>query len=320
MLGLEKTKVYDFLNSLISMGFEVIAPVKTKDGINFEIIKNGKEVEMNYINTVYSPKKFFIPDGEILFEYTLNGKPDIIEKVVKKRRVLFGIRPCDANGLLALDKVLEKDPYYSSRRKNTLIIAVNCSETGENCFCQSMGTDKLTGGFDLLLTDGGKTLVVDGYSERGKFMLKSFAETKVSKIKKMKNKRKFDSRDIEKRILKIFNHKRWSEIAEKCLSCGACTTACPTCYCFSVEDEPDFSKNGKRSRYWSFCMLMDFSRVAGDVVFRRSREDRCKQFVFHKLSYFKEEYGKHLCVGCGRCISICPTGIDFFKEVEEMMK
>ncbi len=319
MLAIKKREIPPFIDSLINKGFSVIAPVRTENGLNFQEVKNGSRAELDYVNTTYPPKNLFLPDGETLFTYDLKGRPKIKENIEKVNRVIFGIRPCDIHGLLALDLVFEKDPYYTVRRKGTLIIAVNCKEAGENCFCQSMETDKLTKGYDLLLSDCGDCLVVEGYNRKGRALINDlFREGDVEKIK-MTNRRKFDSRKIEKRILGVFNDKRWNEVSEKCLSCGACTVVCPTCYCFSVQDEPGYDRDGSRKRVWSFCMLKEFSRVAGDVVFRRDRSERCKQFVFHKLSYFMEEHGKQLCVGCGRCIDICPTGIDFFSEVEKML-
>ena len=322
MKGIEKAKIPQFINYLISEGFEVIAPVKTKDGINFETVKNGHEMTTEYINTVYSPKRFFFPDGKVLFKYDLNEEPKIIENKEKVKRIIFGIRPCDLHGLLILDKVLKKDPYYMQKRKNTILIAVNCSKSGENCFCEFMGTNKVEHGYDMLLSESDEFYIVNGCSLKGKRFLGFFKQiNKKIGQNKVSNTRKFDLKNVENNILKIFNHTRWKNIADRCLSCGACTVVCPTCYCFSINDEPDFDKKtGERKRFWSFCMLMEFSRVAGNVVFRRDRIDRCRQFVFHKLSYFKNEHGKHLCVGCGRCIEICPAKIDFFKEVEKMIK
>lgn len=320
MLTLNKRDVPDFIDSLIGKGFSVIAPVNTEKGPNFLEVKRGRNVATDYINTVYPPKRFFLPDGETLFSYDLKGNPKIREDVEKVDRVIFGIRPCDVHGLLDLDLVLGKDPYYMRRRKGTLLIAVNCALAGENCFCQSMGTDKLKEGYDLLLSDCGDRLAVEGCSKRGKTLVNEFFKESAVEKKKMANKRKFGSRKIEKRILKVFDDKAWEDLAEKCLSCGACTVVCPTCYCFGIRDEPGYDRSGERKRVWSFCMLREFSRVAGDVVFRRDRTERCKQFVFHKLSYFMEEHGKQLCVGCGRCVDVCPTGIDFFRETEGMIR
>jgi ferredoxin len=107
--------------------------------------------------------------------------------------------------------------------------------------------------------------------------------------------------------------------AKRCISCAACTIVCPTCYCYDIEDLPDFSSNsGERIRKWNFCMLKNFTRVAGDFVFRPDRVERLKQFVCHKLSYFKEKYGIFLCVGCGRCIERCIVDIDLTKIADEL--
>ena len=318
--AIPKKEVPQFLDSLIEMGFEVIAPVKTEQGTNFSVLEKGSEVELEG-RTKYPPKKFFMPDGETIFRYDLEKEKVKTENKVGKR-ILFGVRPCDVQGLMALDKVfLEKDPYYRKKRENTIIMALNCSESGENCFCQSMGTDRLQEGYDLLMSETKNNLVLEDSGERGKKFAKKFTKSNKEKIPKLKNKKKFDSKNIETRILKIFDSKKWEEVSKKCLSCGACNISCPTCYCFAIRDVPGYDGNaGERKRDWSFCMLKNFSRVAGDMFFRRDRTERCKQFVFHKLSYFKEREGVQLCVGCGRCVDVCPTNIDFFKETEKILE
>ncbi len=324
VLTISKKHVPDFLDSLIEKNFSVIAPVKTENGVNFQRISGGEEAILDYTNTAYPPKNFFIPNGEILFRYD-SKRGGVEDTVSRERRVIFGIRPCDVHGLARLDKVFMneyEDPYYSQKRKDTIVIAVNCAKSGDNCFCQSMGTDRLEDGFDILLSETEEGYLVEDSTDRGRKIMKGFRRvSRAPRTKKMKNTRIFDSKNIEKRLLPVFGSPGWNKIAGKCLSCGACTAVCPTCYCFNVRDENEFGESrGVRKRIWDFCMLLDFSRVAGDVVFRRERPERCKQFVFHKLSYFKKEHGKQLCTGCGRCVDVCPTGIDFFAEAEKLLE
>lgn len=325
MVELPKEKLPTFLN-FIAKKFELIAPIEKNGLIIFDKVEEIDKIKLDYVNTNYPPKDLFLPDEETLFEFRKKGKEFEFKTPIERiRRVLFGIRPCDLHALFVLDKIFIeelKDPFYLERRKNTTLIVLNCKEAGENCFCESLGTNKVTEGFDLSFTEmDGKYLVEVG-SEMGKKLINKLFKPvrKKHKIPSVSCKRKIDIKKIEKEMLKIFWHDRWEDVAERCLSCGACTVVCPTCYCFGVFDEVEFGgKEGKRKRRWSSCMLLEFSRIAGNFVFRKERKERCKQFIFHKLNYFKQKYGKQLCVGCGRCVEICPTNIDFFKEVEGML-
>lgn len=324
---IEKTDIPEFIDSLRKSRLEVIAPVKDDVGVIFRKIEKGSEMTQNYINATYSPKEFFLPYDETLFEYRKRGRCFLLDDKIKvKRRVIIGIRPCDVHALLVLDKLFIDDlgdPYYIEKRKKSTIIAINCNETGENCFCGSMGTDTLESGFDILLTDLGDRYYAESGSDIGKGLMKSnlFRPTRLRpKRKKLIYKKKIDVKDIEKRLLGKFDDKQWEKVGRKCLSCGACTLVCPTCYCFNVNDLPDYQGGGKRKRVSSYCMLLEFSKVAGGGVFRKDRTERCKQFVYHKLSYFKEKFGEQLCVGCGRCVDICPVDIDFFETAQKILR
>ncbi|MHA1743362.1 MAG: 4Fe-4S dicluster domain-containing protein [Candidatus Heimdallarchaeota archaeon] len=323
---LPSENLQDFIEFLLQKKYKVIAPVRDENGVNFEIIGSSSEITLDYINTKYSPKKFFLPDDEILFRFEKRGKKiKLIESFEKEKRVIFGIRPCDVNALLVLDKLLidkTRDAYYIAKRKNTLLFAVDCIEAGKNCFCYVFGMDKLTSGYDLLFTPVKSGFFVRAGSREGEKMMKESKHFKAAgkppKIN-LKFKKKFRLKDVESKLEKFYDDERWKDVARNCISCAACTEVCPTCYCFEVKDYVDFDGSGERVRHRSSCLLKSFSRVAGDFVFRKSRVDRIKQFVYHKLLYFKEKHGVQLCVGCGRCIDVCPTGIDFFKESERIV-
>jgi len=304
----------------LSKDYEVIVPVKKGEDYNFQKIESGKEINLKgYQNTRFSPKKFFLPKSETLFTFKKNRKVKIFPNIPEEKRVIFGIRPCDVNGLLVLDKIFTtsyEDTIYTERRNNTILIALNCNEAGEYCFCGSLGTDSLREGFDFLLTDIGKQFFVEVGSENGEeiveknYDLFKWTKKKVDKPK-LKFKRKVDAKNLVEVLNKNYNHKIWEKEAKRCISCAACTMVCPTCYCYDVQDNTDITgKNGKIERNWNFCMLSNFTRVAGNTIFRESRTERLKQFVYHKLCYLKETSGVFLCVGCGRCIQSCIVDID----------
>ncbi len=312
----------DFLKLLdrLSKKYEIIAPVKVGEDFNFQKIDSSDEINLGgYINTRFSPKDFFLPKSDTLFTFEKNRKVKISEDLPEEKRIIFGIRPCDVNGLLVLDKIFTtnyEDPIYMERRKNTILIALNCNKAGEYCFCGSLGTDTLREGFDLLLTDMGKKFFIKVGSKNGEQIVEKnhdlFKPTKkkIDKLK-LKFKRKVDAKNLVEVFNKGYNHKVWKKEAKRCISCAACTIVCPTCYCYDVQDITDITgKIGKRIRNWNFCMLLNFTGVAGNTIFRESRTERLKQFVYHKLCYLKETNGVFLCVGCGRCIQSCIVDID----------
>jgi sulfhydrogenase subunit beta (sulfur reductase) len=322
---IKKSDFPNFIDSLLRNS-KVIFPVRGEKGFNFGEIKSGKDIDLEgYVNTEFPPKKFFIPDGEVLMEYEKGGK--VRRKPAKGKAIIFGVRPCDVHGLVVLDKVMLSEPvdiFYKNRRDSILVFALNCNEAGENCFCESMGTDKAEG-FDLLFTDQGSEYHVEVGSGRGREMIerfRMFKETaKEAGKANLKFRKKMNTENLPGIMKASFESKVWEETADKrCLSCASCTSVCPTCYCFDVFHVNSIEKpgSGKIVREWNYCMLKPFTRVAGEVIFREPRAERVKQFFYHKLVYGKENQGKFHCVGCGRCITECMTSIDITEEVEKI--
>lgn len=325
--AINKEQVGDFIRDLIP-DYEVVAPVK-RDGIHrFEKIENSKEMNLNFINTIFPLKKYFLPHLENIFDYEGEKAKISFEKT---KRAMFGIRPCDVNSLLRYDEVFLNrefyDAYYAKRRKNTLILALNCSEAGENCFCTSLGTDKLPEGeFDLLFTEEKKKgdYLVEVGSKKGKELVNKnkelFQKTKEKPTIKLNCKKKLTEKELEKLTCpKNFHSHVWEKYAEKCLSCCSCTITCPTCTCFGLRDVINLDlESGSRVREWQSCQLKVFTKVAGEFVFREERDKRLKHRIYHQLNYFKERHGKQLCVGCGRCIENCPTKIDMTEILKEL--
>lgn len=314
--AIKKENLPEFLESL-KKNFEVIVPAKNPSGASSFQTYEGQGLFLG-TRTDFSPKKFFRPPIEKIFSFKKeSGSYAIAGEIDKAKRVIFGVRPCDTHALDVLDGLFIKfsgeDGFYSERRKNTIIIALQCAEACENGFCTSLGTSKPTG-HDLLFIERGQDFFVRAETAGGKALLdKKFfrAISDAEPSVKIKCGNSLETKNLPENLYKNFSHPAWAKEAERCLNCTSCTQVCPTCYCYTTCDDFEFGSNSEsaRSRLADSCQLKRFTQVAGGHVFRESRTARLRQFVLHKLSYYKKNHGKQLCVGCGRCISACPAKI-----------
>jgi sulfhydrogenase subunit beta (sulfur reductase) len=222
------------------------------------------------------------------------------------------------------------DPHYQARREGAFIVAVNCGQAGGTCFCSSMNTGpKSRDGFDLALTEllgESHEFLVEIGSERGAAMLATIAHRPAEArdttraAQEVANAeanmgRQMRADDVREVLLANLEHPRWDNVAERCLTCGNCTMVCPTCFCTSTWDENDLTGNvAERKRRWDSCFTMDFSYIHGGSV-RSSGRSRYRQWITHKLANWIDQFGTSGCVGCGRCITWCPVGIDITEEV-----
>ncbi len=250
-----------------------------------------------------------------------------------RKVALVGARSCDLHAIAVQDRVLREGPYadtdYAARRRGVFVIAVNCGVAGGNCFCVSMGTGpRATMGFDIALTEltlGAHRFVAEVGSEAGAAMLErvgfdpateadlSAADALVARTAESMGKH-LDTRGIRELLQRNPEHPRWDDVASRCLGCANCTMVCPTCFCTTVEDTSDLSGDeAERSRRWDSCFTLDFSYVHGGSV-RDTLKSRYRQWMTHKLSTWFDQFGTSGCVGCGRCITWCPVGIDITEE------
>jgi len=318
MRYIKKEVVDSFITGLLN-NYEVIAPVLNEIH-RFEIISSADEINLDFTNTLYPPKKFFLPNYETMFSYSKNKFNYILPD---KKKVLFGIRSCDVHGLLVLDRFFTDDvidPYYLNHRKNTIIIAIACTKGGEYCFCDSVGTDTVRYGYDLLFHQVKRGFLVEVGSKTGEALTKNkfFSETNQNP-----SENHVCTKTLDTSKLKLLKEKQsdttWEENTKLCLSCGACVMTCPTCSCFAVHDTPEFDLvSGTRKRNWSSCQQKDFTKVAGNFVFREKRALRFKHRIYHKFDYFKDIFQEFMCIGCGRCIRNCPPRIDMIKIINEL--
>lgn len=264
---------------------------------------------------------------------TEEGVPRIVaEPADLTRHALIGLRACDLAAIAVQDRVFldgpYRDPHYAARRAGLFIVAVNCTRAAATCFCTSMGTGpEARTGFDLALTEleAGGVFVVEAGSAAGAAMLERLptrastpgerAEAAAGRARAAEQiTRQLDTDGLPELLQANPEHPRWEEVANRCLSCGNCTMVCPTCFCTGVEEESALDgSSASRTARWASCFTMEFSEVHGGAV-RAGTRARYRQWMTHKLSTWHDQFGTSGCVGCGRCITWCPVGIDITEE------
>jgi formate hydrogenlyase subunit 6/NADH:ubiquinone oxidoreductase subunit I len=283
-------------------------------------------------------KRFLHPPREKLWSATRTADGfEVSEDDEQPPRYAFlGVRPCDLRAIEIQDRVLgQPGSRYADRRETAFVIAVNCTEPGETCFCASLGTGPGAGqdGFDLALTEtvgeGGRRFLVDVGSARGAAVIGQVpsreaaeghikgARTAVEAASDQMG-REMDTSGLRELMAGSHGAARWDDVAARCLTCGNCTLACPTCFCTSVEDSSDLTgEHAERWELWDSCFDLDFSYLHGGSV-RTSPKSRYRQWLTHKLGSWHDQFGSSGCVGCGRCIVWCPAGIDLTEEVKAL--
>jgi|Deesub1362A_J573_1020465.scaffolds.fasta_scaffold00172_40 ferredoxin len=319
----------DVAEKLLEKGYRVIAPIKSGNYFIFREIDNPERISLNFINTKKSAKEFLFPQNEGLIRYR-----EWIEEILldSKKRAIIGIRPCDAKAITLLDEVFLKgfkDPYYEARRKNTIIIGYACNETGDYCFCSSLGlSPHETEGMDILVTNLGDRNYLEVITDKGDEIIGLFDVKEVTD-EDGKRKHELERKAVESTTRKIvsdmkdvlvnnFNSDYWRKVAFNCIGCGTCTFLCPTCFCFDMLDEGE--KEGIRYRAWDSCQFPLYTLESSSHNPRREKWQRLRNRFYDKFLYTVESKGKVFCVGCGRCISDCPAGVDITEVMNGLLK
>ena len=258
------------------------------------------------------------------------------------RRALIGVRPCELAAIAVQDRVLadgpHPDPVYRANRDDLLLVAVDCGDPAATCFCPSLGTGPRAGpGHDLALTElpgrdpsgAGTRYVVRVGTERGRAALAPLPSSAARSPDLMAARsliagavramdRRLDTTNIRELIYDNLESAQWDDVAERCLACGNCTQVCPTCFCTDLQDVTDLAGDSStRWRVWDTCFSTEFSHLGPGPV-RASTAARYRQWFSHKLAGWIDQFGQSGCVGCGRCITWCPVGIDLTEELAVM--
>ena len=261
---IEKNKLENLLDYFLEK-FKVYGPIKSGADSTFDEIKSINDLHLDYSSTILPPKKFFHPSRQILFKFTIQKEKYLIQEDIENEKfILFGVHPCDVYAILKLDKFFSgefKDSFYRNRRKNSIIVALNCNHPGENSFCKSMNAGPfLKEGYDILLTDIDTKYLLEIGSNKGKKLIENLGlavatnrdiaeKEKKCKISDRKIRKILDPSWLPKLAEENLDHEIWVELGERggvadsfpCLSCGSCSLVCPTCYCYDIYDTLDLS-------------------------------------------------------------------------------
>ena len=308
-----------------------------QEGGAYRLVARDDQALFGYAVGQHSWKKFLFPPRTTLLEVKRDhGSLEFVQHEVPETRYAFlGVRACELAAIAIQDKVFlgsgEVDHTYQTARRDGFTVAINCMVAGGTCFCVSMGTGpRCTSGYDLVLTE-----VID--SDRHEFVFEAGTEAGQSVVQRLPGRvasdhdvvrvdrivettaasmgRSMDNTGVKELLLANLEHPRWDDVAERCLACTNCTLVCPTCFCSTIEDSVTLDGEvATRSRRWDSCFTFDFSNLHG-VPVRSTTKSRYRQWMTHKLATWYDQFGSSGCVGCGRCITWCPVGIDITAEV-----
>jgi ferredoxin len=325
--------VYDELDSASDLP---IGWTDAQEAGVYRLERRDDEARFGYAVGPHSWKQFLFPPRVRLWRgRRSNGGFEVEEELHDDPPLaLIGARSCELHAITIQDRVFLGGRYtdgdYAARRRDLFVVAVNCVEPGGTCFCVSMGTGpKAERGYDLALTeviDGGHRFLVEAGSERGAEILRELpqreptatdleaADRAVDDAAERMG-RSLDATDLRGLLASTLEHKRWDEVASRCLTCGNCTLVCPTCFCSTVSDVTDLTgERAERVRSWDSCFSVEHSYIHGGSI-RPSGRSRYRQWLTHKFGTWHDQFGSSGCVGCGRCITWCPAAIDVTEEL-----
>ena len=306
---------------------------------HYQVKKTKAKQAFAWSLPVQSVKPMLFEEKEALWQVKRDdkGKLQFKQCLNTQKYALLGVRPCDLRAIDIQDRVFVENTYqdvrYKARREQMFIIAANCTTCHSNCFCISLGDSPYADkGFDLAMTEIDQGFVVESGSDHGRALIQALqlnpatgaqthlAEVKVNSVYQKQHKTIPPLAQVEKALFANHDHPQWEEVAKRCLSCGSCTQACPTCFCHTEKEEP--SLDGEESthiREWDSCFGLDHSYTHGEL-YREKPKYRYRQWLTHKFSTWREQFRTKGCVGCGRCVTWCPVSIDVTEEINAIVK
>lgn len=309
-----------------------------QDGGSYRLEQRKDGAYFGYAVGPHSWKKYLHPARRKLWSARRSGNSFEVHKNTEppEKLAFIGVRACELKAMTIQDRVFLdgnfQDESYKGRRENSFVVALNCSKAGDTCFCVSMAAGPaVESGYDLAMTEileaGRHFFLLEAGSPVGTKILSGLdlpeaAAAEIAAGKKVVAAtaahmgRSMDTSGIKELFYQNYDHPRWEQVADRCLTCANCTMVCPTCFCTTVEDLTDLTgEHTERWQNWDSCFTMDFSFLNGAGSVRHSTKARYRQWLSHKLATWIDQFGSSGCVGCGRCITWCPVGIDLTEEV-----
>ena len=307
----------------------LIAPRDVDGVLLYHRVTKSDEIAWGATRPVMSAKEIFFPPSERLFTIQKTGQEiHLAEALPDEAQILFGVRPCDARGVKLLDALfldtLPADPYYARRRESTTLIGLACREMGPTCFCTSVGgAPDDARDVDVMVYEVEDGYILEAVTEKGCLLIPDEGWKKTNAEPPSID---YQSPIVNPEIIpwpEHFNDEYWQKMSERCLSCRACAYVCPTCRCFAVRDEKVKPGEFERIRCWDSCAGENYRRVAGGHRPRPEKGDRLRNRFFCKFYYYPEQSGlseASACTGCGRCIDVCPVGVDITEVLMDLEK
>jgi sulfhydrogenase subunit beta (sulfur reductase) len=346
-------------DALHAKGYRVVGPIVRDGAVVWETIRQVSDLPVGWrdhqepgryrleqtgsrqifgvVHGAQSLKPFAFAPREPLLQiertqggFTAHPKLPQAEKVA-----VIGARACDLAGLAIQDRIslsgTHQDTYYAARREGLFVIAVHCTRALPTCFCDSMDTGpRAKNGFDVALTECDDQLLVEAGSEAGSDLLSALSLSPASHVVigeavarvdacAQSQVRRLDQARLPQALYDAHEHPHWDDVAARCLACANCTMVCPTCFCHTVEVTPDLARQKvEHARLWDSCFTQEHGYIHGKNV-RSTIKDRYRMWMTHKLASWIDQFGTSGCVGCGRCITWCPVGIDLTEELPALL-
>jgi sulfhydrogenase subunit beta (sulfur reductase) len=355
---LRRQDFHHLIRTLVNFGYRVLGPVVSNGAVRWDEITDVQDLPLGwkdqqrpgvyrlapdssgrYFNIVHGPQSLkplvFAPRETLLVlnrnEKTFSAK-EIIPDIHKT--AVLGVRGCDLAGLGIQDRIFLEGPYpdsyYHRRRESLFLIAVNCTRALETCFCASMETGpKAKTGYDLRLTEADEDFTIEAGSASGSRVLEQLPASPATTARIHQDEermaacaagqtRSIPHASLPHGLYNAHDHERWDNVAARCLACTNCTMVCPTCFCHGTEETPSLDfQHSEHARVWESCFEPDHGYIHGKN-FRPTIKDRYRMWLTHKLGSWIDQFGMSGCVGCGRCITWCPVGIDLTEEVRAL--
>lgn len=328
---LKKSDLAGLVAAVSGGGGRFVAPTEDARMVVFKPVTDASVITDDYVVPRNSAKEFLFPQTETVANIEIERDSTTVESVEPEavETVVFGSRPCDASSIASLRSVFTwdfVDEYYTKREDLALLISIACTDGDAACFCTSVGlTPDTSEGSDLLLRETeGDDYIVECVTDKGKAFVEThsafFKEGDPGQAQAIFEPVKIEGSDTEKIKAGLSDTEHyespfWAEMATKCIGCGACTFSCPTCHCFDITDEGS-AFSSERKKNWDACQFDHFTLHASGHNPRDTQFKRWRNRFMCKFSIYPGKFGTKGCVGCGRCVRVCPVRLDITEVME----